>query len=217
MVVGVSEEELGLLGPSEEELHVVLLGETDTTVDLVAQRSYSAASLAYPGLRHRDLTVALQALAHAPGGLVGDEPRPVYVGRHVGAVVLNGLEAPDGPSKLHPVLGVVDGYLQHLLGVADHLGAFADGASAEGLLDYRPALVDVAQDVGPRDTDVIELDLALLVGGDGLEDLVIDSRALGVDDERRYAFVRIIGLLGAGSDDEIVGDMGVGHKELDAA
>ncbi|MEE9229201.1 MAG: hypothetical protein V3U86_00700, partial [Acidobacteriota bacterium] len=39
MIVAVAESELGRLGPAREKLHIVLFGESDGAVRLVAQRA----------------------------------------------------------------------------------------------------------------------------------------------------------------------------------
>ncbi len=62
MMVAVAESELGRLGAAREKLHIVLFGEPDGAVRLVAQRADAAVSVAYPRLGHRNLPLGGQTL-----------------------------------------------------------------------------------------------------------------------------------------------------------
>ena len=69
--------------------------------------------------------------------------------------------------------------------------------------------------LGRGDLDVVERDLDLMVGGDGLQRLIGDAGALGVDQEEGDA-VLALAVLGAGDDQELVGCAAVGDEELGA-
>ena len=76
VVVGVAEGELGPLLAAVEQLDLVVLGEADTTVDLLAVGDHSTSGLRAPGLRHVDGDGGLGgglAGRDGPGSLVHDE------------------------------------------------------------------------------------------------------------------------------------------------
>ena len=79
---------------------------------------------------------------HGPGGVVGGRAHPLDVDQHVGAAVLHGLEAADGPAELDPVLGVGHRHLEDPVGGAEHLGRRGRGRPVE----------QVAGPLGPPET-----------------------------------------------------------------
>ena len=151
------------------------------------------------------------------GRLVGAEPGGVGVCQHVGGVVLDRLEAADGPAELDPVLGVLDGVFQGGLGPAGHLGAHRDGAQGHDLPHRRPGLVQRAHQVLTRDQHLVEDDLALLVVGDGDQRRAGDSVAAGVDEKEGQAVAGVVVVVaGAGYHQVVVGGGGVLDEHLGA-
>ena len=84
-------------------------------------------------------TLAVEAATEAsgspaamrPGRVPGARAHPLHVDHHVGAAVLDGLEAPDGLVELHAVLGVLGRHLEHPAGPAQHLGRGPDRTPVE--------------------------------------------------------------------------------------
>ena len=77
------------------------------------------------------------------------------------------------------------------------------------------SLARLAQQVGLGHLHLLEDHLALLVAGHGLEQRDLDAGGLGVHEKQRDALA--VGVLagGAGRNDHPVGDVCVGHEELD--
>src|SRR5690606_4944002 len=78
VVVRVAPRELALLLAAVEELDLVVLGEADAAVDLLAVGDHAARGVRSPGLRHvhGQLLVSLVRV-DGPRGLVHDEARAV--------------------------------------------------------------------------------------------------------------------------------------------
>ena len=213
-VVGVSEEELGLLGPSEEELHVVLLGEADAAVDLVAEAATRRqASLTQAFAMDTSRSHSRPSLRRQAAWYVMNREPSTSVAM-LAQWCWMAWKLPMGRPNCTLFLAystAISRTCWELPTISAHLPTepLRRACSTMG-----PAFVDVAEGVGPRDPDVVQDDLALLVGGDGLENLVADARALGVDDEGRDAVVGVVGLLGASGDDEIVDTWASGTKSL---
>ncbi len=171
-------------------------------------------SIAHPGFGHRDLLGGVHALAHAPDGPVSDKARAEHVYSHIGQVVLNGLEASDGPTKLLSLLRVLQGHLQNPLGPADHLGTLGGGPP----LVYRPCdgptLFLPAEDFLLRYADVLESHLLLVVGADGLQRFKGDARLPSIHQKQRDAV--LAGAACAGHHQQVVSHMGVRDEQLRA-
>ena len=118
-------------------MQVVLPGEADAAVDLEAGGHHPAGGVAstrsWPSTRRR--TASGSPAASAPGGVVDGGAHALDVDEHVGAAVLDGLEAADRPAELHPVLGVLDGQVEHPGRRPEQLGAVTDGAEVDEALD----------------------------------------------------------------------------------
>ena len=78
--------------------------------------------------------------------VVHGAPRLLVRHRHVGDLVLDGLERSDGPVELHALLGVLDGVMQQPPDRAEHLGGQGHvGPLQQRLLVERPGLGEVAR------------------------------------------------------------------------
>ena len=114
-------------GAAEEQVGVVLPRHADTAVDLLVERGADEGSLS--GERGRDGRGQCSLVTADRGGTRGI-PRHgrCHLGRdrHVGAVVLHGLEGRDDATELLPDLGVVGRHLGGAARDADRLGAQDD-------------------------------------------------------------------------------------------
>ena len=99
----------------------------------------------------------LVPVGDAPGRPVHGRPHALDVDEHVGAAVLHRLEAADGPAELHPVLGVLDGQVEHPLRDAEHLRAVGDRGHVADPFGFGPApevgARRTGQGVGPEPAD----------------------------------------------------------------
>ena len=213
MEVGVAECELGFLRPAGVELHVVLLGEADGAVDLVAGGADAAIGLADPCLGYRYVLLGGCALRELPGCLSGYVTAAFDVARHVGAVVLHGLEGPDWTAELDSLLGVLDRHVQDSLGAADHLRALGRRSPQDHLFDRLPASVHLSKHRRLWYGHVLQDDLGLAVGCDGLQERLAHAvRAFRNEEEGNVAR----GASGPRRHDDLVGNVGVGCEELGA-
>ena len=108
-----------------------------------------------------DLHAVGQAGVQFPQGFVRKQLGTVHRDDHVGAEVLDGLEAGEWAAKGDAVLGVLVGHLGVLAGRADDLGTQQGSAGVQHFIGSRPALVDFADDVAEGDAHTVQGDLAL--------------------------------------------------------
>src|SRR5207253_6107300 len=101
-VVGrVPEQELARLGPLEIQVGVVLPGEADAAVDLDVLGGGVEVGVRAVGLgQGGDDGQLVAVLGRSPTGVVGGRLGRLDLEQHVGALVLDGLEGPDGPAEL---------------------------------------------------------------------------------------------------------------------
>src|SRR6266550_3871298 len=128
VVGGVAQQDLRALRPLEVQVGVVLPGEADAAVDLDVlgggvEVGVRAVRLGEAG-DGRQLVVELGG---GPARVVGGRLGRLHLEQHVGALVLDGLEAADGPAELDADLGVVDRHVEALLGAAHLLGGQGHG------------------------------------------------------------------------------------------
>ncbi len=123
----------------------MLPGEPDPAVHLEAGRHDPAPGVGAPhlGRRRRARRVAV-AGPHRPGRVVRRGSHALDVDEHVGAAVLDGLEAADGLTELDPVLGVLGGHLEDAGRGPQHLAAQGGG----GAVQERPGRLGAAQRQG---------------------------------------------------------------------
>ena len=136
--------------------------EADATVDLdvLGRRvevGLRAVRLGQRGHR-RKLVVQLRG---TPAGVVGGRLGRLHLEQHVGALVLDGLERPDGSTELHAVLGVLHGGVEADLGATDLLGGQGHRGEVQHPLEDRPAGT-LAADQGGR--HAVEVEAGLLAG-----------------------------------------------------
>src|SRR3546814_20454038 len=97
VVGGVTEEQLGALGPLEVQVGGVLPGEADAAMDLDVLGGGVEVRLGAVGLGQAgDRGELVVELGRAPGGVVGGRLGRLDLEEHVGALVLDGLEGADG-------------------------------------------------------------------------------------------------------------------------
>ncbi len=81
--------------------------------------------------------------------------------------MLHGLETAYRPAKLGPLLGVLDGHIQHRFSAAQHLHAVPGDSALQSPLNDGPALAHISQHRACRDFRIVQLNLTLPVRGDG--------------------------------------------------
>ena len=160
-----------------------------------------------PGQRRRDGQVARIA-RRGPGREVGRRPGRLDVEQDVGAHVLDGLEAADGPAELDPLPGVADRHVERGLGRTDLLGGDQDADQVQDLVQR------LRGRVGQRDGGRgVEGDVGQPAGQiEGRQGLDRHAGGVPVDREQRHHPVRD----GAGGDNQEPCDMGVGDVALAA-
>src|SRR5687767_5073306 len=148
-VRGIAEQQLARLGALEVQVRRVLPGEADATVDLDVVGAGVEVRLRAVRLgERRDGRKLVVELGRAPAGVVRGGLGRLNLEQHVSALVLDGLERPDGASELDAVLGVLHRHLQHELRATDLLGGESDGGEVEHAVDHRPALAFGADERG---------------------------------------------------------------------
>ena len=125
----------------EVQLHVVLPGVADATVQLDRTRGAIVEGIAAVALGDRGrlgqlLGALVRDTRRVPGGRLGR----LDLHHHVGQAVLERLKAADRAAELHALLDVLSGHLEHLLGAAERLGGQRDArqVKAPGRARHRP-------------------------------------------------------------------------------
>src|SRR5258708_39004002 len=108
---------------------VVSLQGDGPAVDLDAVVGDLEADTRRGELGHGDLADRVLASLAAPRSGVDELARRLDLGRHLGKLVADDLEAADGASEGGPLLGVLEGAVEHLLSPG-HGGSSADEALA---------------------------------------------------------------------------------------
>src|SRR5580765_4163621 len=143
---GVAERHLGALRALEVDVHVVLPREADAAVDLDALAGGVTVGVGAVGLRHCGRERRLgDVVRDRPRGVVRRRLRALDLDEHVGAFVLDRLEAADRPAELLAHLRVLDRHLEDALRAAAHLGAETDLAAIDDAVEELPALARVAE------------------------------------------------------------------------
>ena len=91
--IGITVGQFQGLGPTGIKLQIMLFRESYGTVALMGRLAYAVVGAADPGFGHGDRPLCSGALGYLPGRLVDDIAGSFQVGGHVGAVVLDRLEA----------------------------------------------------------------------------------------------------------------------------
>ena len=100
------------------------------------ERQHPVGRVRAPGLGHRRRHRGLVIVGgDAPRRPPRRRPHALDVDQHVGAAVLDGLEAPDGPAELHAVAGVGDREVQAPGRGAEQLGGVGDRPAVEEVAD----------------------------------------------------------------------------------
>lgn len=114
-------------------MEFVLPRVADPTKELEAISNTALLTLARPSLGHRggdDPSIIIR-IKHQ-GGEVDQHPGPFDQAIHVGHLVLDGLERPDGHTELSPFPSVVEVQLEDPLACAQRRGSRPDGGLLHG-------------------------------------------------------------------------------------
>ena len=147
-----------------------------------------------------------ESSAAAQAGVVGGRLGRLDLEQHVGALVLDGLEAADGPAELDPRLGVLDRGVEHVLGPADLLGGQRHGGEVERLGEPGLGAAVGADQRGRRAGELEPGLLARLVHG--RQRRAGEPGGVALHGEERDARA------GAGRHEDEVGDVAVDDEHL---
>src|SRR4030042_5629 len=192
-------------------------GGADSAVALQCALCDELVGFVDPPLSHCDFSVTGgKPFGNAPGSLVKDVSAGLYIHPHIGAVVLDDLEAADRLAVLYPLLYISEGHIHGCLFAADHLSAFGYGGLLQCLGQDVPASMEFAQHVLLGDFYIIENNFAELVGADSWHDLALYALAFGIYYKQGDAVFRSVPFPSSGGADDVVGYVGVLHKEFGA-
>ena len=156
----------------------MLLGKADGPVTLVRQVANPLIGAADPGFSHGHFPLGRRARGYFPGRLIGNVAAALHIRRHIGAMVLDGLESSHRPAELRTLLGIFHGHFQHGRGPAQHFQALAGHRPLQSPLKDRPTRIYRAQHGRGRRLHALQDDLALAVGGYGRQR--VDGQAGGI-------------------------------------
>src|SRR5262245_26155076 len=158
--IGVAVQGLEVLGALEVEVQVELPGEADAPVHLNGVATDLARRPADVRLGHRGGEGGVRRPGtQRPGGVVRGGVRLLHLEQHLGAGVLDRLEAADRLAELLPRSGVLDTHLQGLARRPQHLRAGSHGGLPEDVFEDRRGPADRADDLVASDRHVAQDDL----------------------------------------------------------
>ncbi len=120
--------------PPRGEVERVLVGEADGAVDLMRDAGADAGRLAGADLGHGHVERGIAGVRGRERALGGDARRRGVAGEH-GQLMLDGLEASDGPPELPPLRRVAHRLLHQALERAGHLRRADERAMEHDRLD----------------------------------------------------------------------------------
>ena len=202
------------LGPAGVKLQVMLFGKADGPVTLMRQVANPLIGAADPGFSHGHFPLGRLSRGYFPSRLIGNVAAALHIRRHIGAMVLDGLESSHRPAELRALLGVFHGHFQHRFRAAQHFQTLAGHRPLQSPLDKGPPPIYCAQNGIGRRLHPLQDNLALAVGGYGRQRVDGQAGGVGRDQEQGYALGRVGGFGSAGGDQQQVGGMGLGDKEF---
>ncbi len=138
-------------------------GAADGSVNLVSQGADPLERFVGKGLGDCRILRRRHTVGQFPGCFVRREAGTVDIDCHVGAVVLNCLEAADMLAVLASLFGIIDRQVETLLHGSHHRAALADGRVLHGVFHDFAALSGFAEYVLRRYADVVEDNFAEFV------------------------------------------------------
>ena len=147
-------------------------------------------------------------------------PRAFHIGGHIGAVVLDGLEAADRTTELGALFHIFHRHIHDGLGAADHLDAVGGSGAGQGALNDRPGPAHFAKHGFIGYCHPVQPHLAKALVADGADLFHRHAGGIGGDKEQADAILRVVagrvvaGVAGAGGDDDDIGGVGIGDEQL---
>ena len=157
MVGGVAKEEFTEGDALEMKMEVVLPGEANAAMNLHAVVADLAPFVGAKGFGNRDSGAGVgRTRGQSPRGKQGRRAGALGVEQHVGALVLHGLKAADGLSKLLPCFGVFHRGFEDPLHRPNGFRADGDGGNLRCVFEGGAGRVADGQNLGTRDQDILD-------------------------------------------------------------